>query len=63
MHQKPSHPLKNILHPYIFVLKEGQKFQKDLLDYSLTMLFIHSTETIKSPENLILPIEPIEPFN
>lgn len=49
--QKSRHPLKNILHPYIFVLKEGRKIKKDFLDYSLMMLFIHSNEKINSPDN------------
>lgn len=43
--------LKTILHPYLFVLKEGGKIKKDLLDYSLIMLLINSSETIKSPES------------
>ena len=35
--------------PYVFVLKEGQKIQKDLLDYSLMILYMRLSETIKSP--------------
>jgi hypothetical protein len=42
--------LKTLLHPYIFVLKEGRKINNDYLDYSLMMLHINSTETIKSPK-------------
>lgn len=49
MTSRPNNPLKSILHPYIFVLKEGQKIKKDFLDYSLMMLFLHSRETIPSP--------------
>ena len=49
MKSKPVNPLKSILHPYIFVLKEGGKIKKDFLDYSLMMLYLHSTETIRSP--------------
>jgi len=41
--------LKFIVHPYMFVLKEGQKIQKDFLDYTLMMLQVGSPETIKSP--------------
>ncbi|MBA3816687.1 MAG: hypothetical protein H0X29_09275 [Parachlamydiaceae bacterium] len=41
--------LKTILHPYLFVLKEGKKIKNDLLDYSLLMLLVNSSETIKSP--------------
>ena len=49
MTAKHRNPLKSILHPYVFVLKEGGKIKKDLLDYSLMMLFVHSRETIRSP--------------
>ena len=51
MTSKPANPLKSILHPYIFVLKEGGEIKKDFLDYSLMILFIHSRETIRSPSN------------
>jgi len=54
MTSKPANPLKSILHPYIFVLKEGRQIKQDFLDYSLMMLFVHSTETIRSPSNEIL---------
>jgi hypothetical protein len=49
MTSRPAAPLKAVLHPHIFVLKEGKEIKKDFLDYSLMMLFIHSGETIKSP--------------
>lgn len=49
MTSRPTHPLKTILHPYVFVLKEGGEIKKDFLDYSLVMLFVHSREIIKSP--------------
>lgn len=49
MTSRPTNPLKSILHPYIFVLKEGGEIKKDLLDYSLMILFLHSRETIRSP--------------
>lgn len=39
-----------LLHPYLFVLKEGKEFQEDYLDYSLHMLMLNCPETIKSPE-------------
>jgi hypothetical protein len=42
--------LKLILHPYIFVLKEGHTIQNDLLDYSLIMLQVNCHEIIKSPK-------------
>lgn len=50
MSTQSKHTLKNILHPYLFVLKEGGKIQNDFLDYSLMMLHINSSETIKSPK-------------
>lgn len=46
---KYSKDLKLILHPYLFVLKEGKQIQDDLLDYSLMMLLVSCPETIKSP--------------
>jgi hypothetical protein len=49
MTARHTNPLKSLLHPYIFVLKEGGEIKNDFLDYSLMMLFIHSTETIYSP--------------
>ena len=51
MTSRHANPLKSILHPYIFVLKEGGGIKNDFLDYSLMMLFIHSRETIPSPVN------------
>lgn len=47
---RSQNPLKAMLHPYIFVLKEGGKIKKDFLDYSLMMLFTHSLERIDSPK-------------
>lgn len=61
MTSKPINPLKSILHPYIFVLKEGGKIKNDFLDYSLMMLFIHSSETIYSPlDDHLLLDSPLE---
>lgn len=59
MNSKHATPLKAILHPYVFVLKEGGKIKKDFLDYSLMMLFTHSLERIDSPENDEDPILPL----
>lgn len=50
MSLKSPLPLKTLLHPYIFILKEGRTIKRDYLDYSLMMLFIHSSERIRSPE-------------
>lgn len=49
MSTRAKHNLKGILHPYLFVLKEGGGIKSDYLDYSLMMLLINSSETIKSP--------------
>lgn len=49
MSSETKQTLKTILHPYLFVLKEGVEIKKNLLDYSLVMLLINSAETIKSP--------------
>jgi hypothetical protein len=48
---QPNHaiPLKSLLHPYVFLLKEGSKISKDYLDYSLMIVFVHSREKIGSP--------------
>lgn len=42
--------LKLILHPYVFVLKEGKKIKEDFLDYSLMVLQLGCLETIPSPQ-------------
>lgn len=47
---EPKHTIKTILHPYLFILKEGGQIKNDFLDYSLMMLLINSSETIKSPK-------------
>lgn len=43
--------LKYILHPYIFVLKENTGIQSDLFDYSLCMMRVGASETIRSPKH------------
>lgn len=50
MTSEPKQTIKTILHPYLFILKEGGKIKNDFLDYSLMMLLINSSETIKSPK-------------
>ncbi len=57
MHPRPQYPLKAILHPYVFVLKEGGAIKKDFLDYSLMMLFTHSLERIDSPEGGVKSVD------
>lgn len=46
-----SKQLKLLLHPYIFVLKEGKEFSSDSMSYDLMMLQINN-EIIKSPKNI-----------
>lgn len=49
-YQKQNHQdLHDILHPYIFVLKEGSTIDQNLLDYSLLMLKVSNQEVIQSP--------------
>lgn len=49
MSERLRKSLKQILHPYMFVLKEGAEFQQDYLDYSLMILHINCLEVFKSP--------------
>ncbi len=53
MASKNSKDLRLLLHPYIFVLKEGNEINKDLLNYSLLMLHVSCPETLKSPEKQV----------
>lgn len=46
----PNKDLTLMLHPYLFVLKEGKEIKTDLLDYSLMMLQVTSPEVIRSPD-------------
>jgi hypothetical protein len=41
--------LKVLLHPYAFVLKEGQGIKGDLMDYSLLILQLDCCDRLKSP--------------
>lgn len=41
MTSKARNQLSTLLHPFIFVLKEGQEFTKNNMDYSLMMVFVH----------------------
>lgn len=43
---------KLILHPYIFVLKEGREINHNFLDYSLQILQVGCVETIRSPKTM-----------
>ena len=42
--------LKQILHPYFFVLKEGREIGNDFLDYTLVMLHANCVEVIRTPK-------------
>jgi hypothetical protein len=50
MAMKNNKDLRLLLHPYIFVLREGKKINKNFLDYSLLMLHVNCPEKIKSPD-------------
>lgn len=55
-----NNDLKLLLHPYVFVLKEGREISHDFLDYSLLMLQVTCPEKIKSPQSIsILPPHPL----
>lgn len=53
MGSRTNKDLKLILHPYVFVLKEGHKINEDFLDYSLLILQVGRPETLKSPKEVI----------
>ncbi|KAF3361498.1 hypothetical protein PHSC3_001873 [Chlamydiales bacterium STE3] len=44
----PDH-LTNMIHPYVFLLKEGKAISENYLDYSLLMLQTTCPEVIPSP--------------
>lgn len=50
MEQK-TNPLETILHPYMFVLREGEQIKNNLLDYRLMIFQVSQGETIRSPRN------------
>lgn len=60
MSQRIHKDLKQILHPYMFVLKEGVEFQNDCLNYSLMMLHVNCLEVLGSPYRLS-PSQDMEP--
>lgn len=49
MSHKMHKDLRHILHPYMFVLREGREFHENLLDYSLMMLHVNCLEVMESP--------------
>lgn len=48
-YQDSNKDLLSILHPYLFVLKEGGDIESNFLDYSLLMLHVSAPEVIHSP--------------
>lgn len=52
MKESPSKRFDNLLHPYVFILKEGKEIQKDFLDYSLLLLQVGQADILPSPNNL-----------
>ncbi|MDP1835846.1 MAG: hypothetical protein Q8K75_07960 [Chlamydiales bacterium] len=50
MPSKTQKELKQMLQPFVFVLKEGSEIKEDLLDYALMMLHVHCLEVIKKPK-------------
>ena len=46
---RKNEQIKVMLHPYVFVLKEGTKIGDNYLDYSLLMLQITCPEVLPSP--------------
>lgn len=49
MQKSRSKPFDHLLHPYIFVLKEGTGIDADFLDYSLLLLHVGQADIIPSP--------------
>jgi hypothetical protein len=50
MTQRMHKDLKQMLHPYMFVLKEGVEFPEDCFDLSLMMLHVNCLEVLESPK-------------
>ena len=46
---KKNKDLNDFLHPYLFVLKKGEK-EEDLMDYSLNMLQLSQVEVYRTPK-------------
>lgn len=49
MANKYNKDLKLLVHPYVFILREGQTIKRDFLDYNLVMLKVCSPEVLRSP--------------
>lgn len=51
MNQPRSKNFDHLLHPYIFILKEGKEIQRNFLDYSLLLLQVGQSDILPSPHN------------
>lgn len=51
MKESRSKPFEHLLHPYVFVLKEGKEIHKDFLDYSLLLLQVGQADILPSPHH------------
>ncbi len=50
MKESPSKQFDYILHPFVFILKEGAEINDNFLDYSLLLLQMNQVVTIRSPQ-------------
>ncbi len=51
MSENPNNQhLRSLVYPYTFVLQEGKRIKKNLLDYSLMIMLSEPSEIIRSPE-------------
>ncbi len=48
-HSLRNKDLQDLLHPFAFILKEGEDIDNNFLDYSLLMLKVSHPEVIRSP--------------
>lgn len=44
--------LRQTLHPYMFVLKQGEGIKDDMMDFSLSIWLVTCQETLRSPTSL-----------
>lgn len=51
MKESRPRPFEHFIHPYVFVLKEGNEIQDDFLDYSLLLLQVGQADILRSPQS------------
>ena len=51
--QNSSRSHQQFLHPYLFILKEGNNIQSDFLDYSLLLLQMSRPEILHTPHHYL----------